>query len=210
MRITLVNCTITSLHAAMGRLRVITLMSSSLIHVKAFWISGKSSALLSGKRLARYWSNCSDWRNTISCRSQVYKLAQDLHRIGIAHGDLEPRNIARAVLVEMGYIWSISPRVRGISARRLRYDTRYFTLVVAHSQRATPRVRVKPLPPQIRYVPNCKRCENAWEPKSNLKQEPHTPSNLVQKRKRSDKAENELPHLPGYTRTSTSFEKRKP
>ena len=32
----------------------------------------------------------------ISCRSQVYKLVQDLHRIGIAHEDLEPRNIARA------------------------------------------------------------------------------------------------------------------
>lgn len=32
----------------------------------------------------------------ISCRSQVYKLVRDLHRIGITHGDLEPRNIARA------------------------------------------------------------------------------------------------------------------
>jgi tRNA A-37 threonylcarbamoyl transferase component Bud32 len=31
----------------------------------------------------------------ISCRSKVYKLVQDLHRIGIAHGDLEPRNIVR-------------------------------------------------------------------------------------------------------------------
>ncbi|KAM6493283.1 hypothetical protein JOM56_011417 [Amanita muscaria] len=30
------------------------------------------------------------------CRSQVYKLVQDLHRIGIRHGDLEPRNIGRA------------------------------------------------------------------------------------------------------------------
>ncbi|KIL54824.1 hypothetical protein M378DRAFT_174006 [Amanita muscaria Koide BX008] len=28
-------------------------------------------------------------------RSQVYKLVQDLHRIGIRHGDLEPRNIGR-------------------------------------------------------------------------------------------------------------------
>ncbi|KAM6493291.1 hypothetical protein JOM56_011425 [Amanita muscaria] len=28
-------------------------------------------------------------------RSQVYKLVQDLHRIGIMHGDLEPRNIGR-------------------------------------------------------------------------------------------------------------------
>ncbi|KAF8339291.1 hypothetical protein F5887DRAFT_1062844 [Amanita rubescens] len=28
-------------------------------------------------------------------RSQVYKLVRDLHRIGITHGDLEPRNIAR-------------------------------------------------------------------------------------------------------------------
>ena len=33
--------------------------------------------------------------STISCRSQVYKLARDLHRIGIIHGDLEPRNIGR-------------------------------------------------------------------------------------------------------------------
>ena len=32
----------------------------------------------------------------ISCRSQVYKLVQDLHRIGVVHGDLEPRNIGRA------------------------------------------------------------------------------------------------------------------
>ncbi|KIL55381.1 hypothetical protein M378DRAFT_634291 [Amanita muscaria Koide BX008] len=29
-------------------------------------------------------------------RSQVYKLVRDLHRIGITHEDLEPRNIARA------------------------------------------------------------------------------------------------------------------
>jgi len=29
-------------------------------------------------------------------RSQVYKLVRDLHRVGIAHGDLEPRNIGRA------------------------------------------------------------------------------------------------------------------
>jgi len=29
-------------------------------------------------------------------RCQVYKLVQDLHRIGIVHGDLEPRNIACA------------------------------------------------------------------------------------------------------------------
>ena len=28
-------------------------------------------------------------------RSQVYKLVHDLHRVGIEHGDLEPRNIAR-------------------------------------------------------------------------------------------------------------------
>jgi len=28
-------------------------------------------------------------------RSQVYKLVRDLHRIGISHEDLEPRNIAR-------------------------------------------------------------------------------------------------------------------
>ena len=33
---------------------------------------------------------------TIHCRSQVYKLVRDLHRIGITHEDLEPRNIARA------------------------------------------------------------------------------------------------------------------
>ena len=31
----------------------------------------------------------------ISCRFDVYKLVQDLHNIGIVHGDLEPRNIAR-------------------------------------------------------------------------------------------------------------------
>ena len=31
----------------------------------------------------------------ISCRSQIYKLIQGLHRIGIVHGDLEPWNIAR-------------------------------------------------------------------------------------------------------------------
>ena len=30
------------------------------------------------------------------CRSQVFELVQGLHRIGIVHGDLEPRNIARA------------------------------------------------------------------------------------------------------------------
>ena len=32
---------------------------------------------------------------TISFRFQVYKLVRDLHRIGIIHGDLEPRNVAR-------------------------------------------------------------------------------------------------------------------
>jgi serine/threonine protein kinase len=32
----------------------------------------------------------------MSCRSQVYKLVWDLHRIGITHEDLEPRNVARA------------------------------------------------------------------------------------------------------------------
>ena len=31
----------------------------------------------------------------ISCRSDVYKLVQDLHRIGVVHEDLEPRNIVR-------------------------------------------------------------------------------------------------------------------
>jgi tRNA A-37 threonylcarbamoyl transferase component Bud32 len=34
--------------------------------------------------------------NMISCRSQVSKLVQDLHHIGIVHEDLGPRNIARA------------------------------------------------------------------------------------------------------------------
>jgi len=33
---------------------------------------------------------------TDSERSQVYKLVRDLHRIGITHDDLEPRNTARA------------------------------------------------------------------------------------------------------------------
>ncbi|KAH9964387.1 hypothetical protein BGW80DRAFT_1438550 [Lactifluus volemus] len=36
------------------------------------------------------WDDLSD-----SERSKVYKLVQDLHRIGIAHEDLEPRNIVR-------------------------------------------------------------------------------------------------------------------
>jgi serine/threonine protein kinase len=31
----------------------------------------------------------------ISSRVQVYNLAVGLHRIGIAHGDLEPQNVAR-------------------------------------------------------------------------------------------------------------------
>ena len=31
----------------------------------------------------------------ISCRSDIYKLVQDLHRIGVVHGGLEPRNIVR-------------------------------------------------------------------------------------------------------------------
>jgi hypothetical protein len=31
----------------------------------------------------------------ISCRSNVYKLVQDLHSIGIVYKDLEPRNIVR-------------------------------------------------------------------------------------------------------------------
>ena len=33
----------------------------------------------------------------ISCKTQVYQLAQDLHRIGIVHGDLEPRNVMGAL-----------------------------------------------------------------------------------------------------------------
>ena len=32
----------------------------------------------------------------ISCRTQIYKLVQDLHHIGIVHKDLEPRNVLRA------------------------------------------------------------------------------------------------------------------
>lgn len=31
----------------------------------------------------------------IFCRTQIYKLVQDLHNIGIVHKDLEPRNILR-------------------------------------------------------------------------------------------------------------------
>ena len=34
--------------------------------------------------------------NMILCSYQVYKLVQDLHGIGVAHEDLEPRNIVRA------------------------------------------------------------------------------------------------------------------
>ena len=30
------------------------------------------------------------------CRTRVYGLVRDLHRVGIVHEDLEPRNIARA------------------------------------------------------------------------------------------------------------------
>ncbi|KIL58501.1 hypothetical protein M378DRAFT_170490 [Amanita muscaria Koide BX008] len=38
-----------------------------------------------------------DWEELSAAeRSQIYKLVQDLHRIGIVHGDLEPRNIGRA------------------------------------------------------------------------------------------------------------------
>lgn len=36
------------------------------------------------------------WWYIISCRDQVFKLVQDLHGVGILHGDLEPRNIVRA------------------------------------------------------------------------------------------------------------------
>jgi tRNA A-37 threonylcarbamoyl transferase component Bud32 len=32
----------------------------------------------------------------ISNRTQVYKLVQDLHGVGVVHGDLEPRNVVRA------------------------------------------------------------------------------------------------------------------
>jgi hypothetical protein len=28
-------------------------------------------------------------------RAHIYGMAQDLHRVGIVHGDLEPRNVAR-------------------------------------------------------------------------------------------------------------------
>jgi serine/threonine protein kinase len=31
----------------------------------------------------------------ISRRAQVYKLVQDLHRLGVVHEDLEPRNVVR-------------------------------------------------------------------------------------------------------------------
>jgi serine/threonine protein kinase len=31
----------------------------------------------------------------ISCRSDIYKLVQDLHSIGIVHEDLRPQNIVR-------------------------------------------------------------------------------------------------------------------
>ena len=29
------------------------------------------------------------------CRTQVYGLVRDLHKVGIIHGDLEPRNVVR-------------------------------------------------------------------------------------------------------------------
>ena len=31
----------------------------------------------------------------VSCRTEVYKLVEDLHSVGIVHKDLEPRNILR-------------------------------------------------------------------------------------------------------------------
>lgn len=31
----------------------------------------------------------------IPCRTQVYKLVQDLHNVGIVHKDIEPRNVVR-------------------------------------------------------------------------------------------------------------------
>jgi tRNA A-37 threonylcarbamoyl transferase component Bud32 len=31
----------------------------------------------------------------ISYRAEVYRLVQDLHSVGIVHGDLEPRNVLR-------------------------------------------------------------------------------------------------------------------
>ena len=59
-------------------------------------MNGESLALLSGKQYKSNHAPSNFALNESLCRSQVYKLVQDLHRIGIIHGDLEPRNIARA------------------------------------------------------------------------------------------------------------------
>ena len=56
---------------------------------------GESSALLSGKH-CRPCSESDFTLNGTLSRPEVYKLVQDLHRFGILHGDLEPRNIACA------------------------------------------------------------------------------------------------------------------
>ena len=48
----------------------------------------------SGEHQQSYRNDCSHTDN-IFCRTQLYGLVWNLHRVGIVHGDLEPRNIAR-------------------------------------------------------------------------------------------------------------------
>jgi hypothetical protein len=78
--------------------------------------------LQSGEHQQSHRSDCSRIDNInrcFFCRARVYGLVRDLHRVGIVHEDLEPRNIARA---PGGGFRLIFQRVGSISAKKSWYD----------------------------------------------------------------------------------------
>jgi hypothetical protein len=93
-RTNLGNYVIVSLRTSMGHLRVMGFTSSFSNSVTTLSQAGKNSACWSGEHLCHI-GVIVPLLTIFFCRTHLYELVRDLHRVGIVHGDLEPRNIAR-------------------------------------------------------------------------------------------------------------------
>ena len=93
-RTNLGNYLIGSRRASTEHLRVMGSAPLLLNYVTTLCKAGKDSAFWSGERQLSYQSDRS-FITFFFCRKHIYGLARDLHRVGIVHGDLEPRNVAR-------------------------------------------------------------------------------------------------------------------